>query len=88
MMSSEKGITGPINLGNPGEFTIIELAEKIIHLTRSNSKLVFLPLPLDDPRQSQPDIALAKQNLDWEPKVHLEDGLKEIISYFKNLFNA
>ena len=88
MMDTEKGITGPINLGNPSEFTMLELAEKIIKLTGSKSKLVFQPLPPDDPKQRQPDINLAKQNLGWEPKVNLEDGLKETISYFKNLLNV
>ena len=88
MMDTEKGITGPINLGNPSEFTMLELAEKIIKLTGSKSKLVFQPLSPDDPKQRQPDINLAKQNLGWEPKVNLEDGLKETISYFKNLLNV
>ena len=88
MMGTEKGITGPINLGNPGEFTMLELAEKIIKLTGSKSKLIFQPLPTDDPKQRQPDIAIAKKNLGWEPKVNLEDGLKETISYFKKLLNV
>ena len=85
MMATEKGVTGPINLGNPGEFTMLELAEKIIQLTGSKSKLVFMPLPTDDPKQRQPDITLAKENLGWQPKVNLEDGLKETIAYFKKL---
>jgi UDP-glucuronate decarboxylase len=88
MMATEKGVTGPINLGNPGEFTMLELAEKVIQLTGSKSKLVFMPLPTDDPKQRQPNIQLAKENLGWEPKVNLEDGLKETISYFKNLLNV
>lgn len=88
MMASDNAVTGPINLGNPGEFTMLELAKKIIQLTGSKSKLVFMPLPTDDPKQRQPDIALAKENLGWQPKVNLEDGLKETISYFKKLFNA
>lgn len=88
MMDTEKGITGPINLGNPGEFTMVELAEKIIQLTGSKSKLIFQPLPADDPKQRQPDITLAKENLGWQPKVQLEDGLKETISYFKKLLNV
>lgn len=87
MMNTEKGVTGPINLGNPGEFTMLELAEKIIKLTASKSKLVFQALPTDDPKQRQPDITLAKQYLDWEPKVNLEDGLKETIAYFRKLLN-
>ena len=88
MMATEKGVTGPINLGNPGEFTMLELAEKVIQLTGSKSKLVFMPLPTDDPKQRQPDITLAKENLGWQPKVNLEDGLKETINYFKKLLNA
>lgn len=85
MMATEKGLTGPINLGNPCEFTMLELAEKVIQLTGSKSKLVFMPLPTDDPKQRQPDITLAKENLGWQPKVNLEDGLKETIAYFKKL---
>ena len=85
MMATAKGVTGPINLGNPGEFTMLELAEKVIQLTGSKSKLVFMPLPTDDPKQRQPDITLAKENLDWQPKVNLEDGFKETIAYFKKL---
>ena len=88
MMNTEKGVIGPINLDNPVEFTILELAEKIINLTGSKSKLVFLPLPTDDPKQRQPDITMAKQNLGWEPKIQLDDGLKETISYFKKLLNV
>ena len=87
MMATTKGVTGPINLGNPREFTMLELAEKVIRLTGSKSKLVFMPLPTDDPKQRQPDIALAKENLGWQPKVNLEDGLKETISYFKKRLN-
>jgi UDP-glucuronate decarboxylase len=86
MMDSSVGVTGPINLGNPVEFTMLELAEQVIRLTGSASKLVFRPLPSDDPRQRQPDITLAKSALDWHPKVALEDGLKETIAYFKGLF--
>lgn len=88
VMASEKSVTGPINLGNPGEFSILGLAEKIIQLTGSKSQIIFMPLPIDDPKQRQPDIALAKEKLSWQPKVNLEDGLKETISYFKNLLNA
>jgi UDP-glucuronate decarboxylase len=83
MMNSEKGFTGPVNLGNPGEFTMLELAEKVVRLVGSSSKIVFKPLPQDDPRQRKPDITLAKTKLDWEPKVNLEDGLKETIEYFR-----
>lgn len=81
-MDSPADLTGPVNIGNPGEFTMLELAEKVISLTGSRSKLVFKPLPSDDPKQRQPDISLAKQALDWEPTVLLEDGLKETIAYF------
>jgi len=87
MMATEEGVTGPINLGNPNEFTMLELAEKIIKLTDSNSKLVFQALPADDPKQRQPSITLAKQYLDWEPTVNLDDGLKETISFFRKLLN-
>ena len=85
MMDSPTGFTGPINLGNPTEFTMLELAETIMNLTGSSSKLVFKTLPSDDPRQRKPDISLAKQNLDWQPLVNLEEGLKETISYFKSI---
>lgn len=85
-MDSDKDFTGPCNLGNPGEFTIRELAEKVIALTNSGSKLVFKPLPVDDPMQRQPDITLAKSRLDnWEPQVQLEEGLRRTIAYFDNL---
>ena len=88
MMDSGEGFTGPVNLGNPGEFTMLELAENIIRLTGSRSKLVFQPLPQDDPRQRQPDIALAEDKLGWTPKVKLEDGLKETIAYFRKSLNG
>jgi len=83
MMDTPAGTTGPINLGNPHEFTMRELAETIIRLTDSKSRLTFHPLPQDDPRQRQPDIALARSTLDWSPTVGLEDGLRETISYFR-----
>ncbi len=83
LMKTEDGFTGPVNLGNPSEFTILELAEKVLKLTGSKSKLVFKPLPSDDPLQRCPDITLAKQKLAWTPKVALEDGLKKTIEYFK-----
>jgi len=83
MMNTEKGFTGPINLGNPGEFTINELAEKVLSLVGSKGKLILKPLPEDDPKQRKPDISLAKSKLNWEPKVNLEDGLKETIQYFR-----
>jgi UDP-glucuronate decarboxylase len=88
MMATEEGVTGPINLGNPCEFTMLELAEKVIKLTASKSKLVFQAIPIDDPKQRQPDITIAKHHLNWEPKVNLEDGLKETIGYFRKLLNA
>jgi UDP-glucuronate decarboxylase len=83
MMNSPKGFTGPVNLGNPGEFTILELAQMILKLTKSKSKIVFKPLPQDDPKQRQPDITLAKSRLNWEPKVPLQEGLIKTIEYFK-----
>jgi len=85
MMNSEAGFTGPVNTGNPGEFTMLQLAETILRLSGSKSKLVFEPLPLDDPKQRQPNIELAKSKLGWEPKVNLEDGLKETIAYFRKV---
>jgi UDP-glucuronate decarboxylase len=84
LMVTNEDVTGPINLGNNSEFTIRELAEKVIELTGSRSKLVFKPLPQDDPRQRQPDLTKAKALLNWQPKVALEDGLKETIAYFKH----
>lgn len=83
VMNSPKDFTGPINTGNPGEFTIKELAEKIIEKTRSSSKIVFKDLPLDDPTQRRPDISLAKELFGWEPKIQLDEGLDKTIAYFK-----
>jgi UDP-glucuronate decarboxylase len=83
MMASDKAVTGPINMGNPGEFTMIELAQAILKQVGSQSKLVFKPLPQDDPKQRRPDIMLAKQYLDWEPKINLDAGLDKTIAYFK-----
>lgn len=88
MMKTETGFTGPVNIGNPGEFTMLELAEKVIQLVGGKSKLEFLPLPIDDPRQRQPDISLAISELGWQPKVALDDGLNETIVYFKKLFGV
>jgi UDP-glucuronate decarboxylase len=88
MMDSERGLSGPVNMGNPVEFTMLELAENVLRLVGSKSKLTFKPLPTDDPRQRQPNITLAKEKLGWEPKVKLEDGLKETIAYFRGLLNA
>lgn len=85
LMETGEDFIGPVNLGNPRESTIRELAEMILQFTDSKSKLVFLPLPADDPRQRQPDITLARSKLGWEPKVKVEDGLKETISYFRHL---
>ena len=82
MMELENFI-GQINLGNPYEFTITELAEKVINLTNSKSKIVFHPLPSDDPEQRQPDISLAGDKLNWKPAISLEDGLKKTIPYFE-----
>jgi len=82
LMESEAGVTGPINLGNPGEFTIKQLAEHVIDLTGSTSALVNKPLPQDDPKQRQPDISLAKRELSWEPTIELRDGLTKTIAYF------
>jgi UDP-glucuronate decarboxylase len=85
MMDSERGFFGPVNLGNPSEFTMRELAEKVLRLTGSKSRLVNKPLPPDDPKQRKPDITLAGSRLGWTPRVPLEDGLKETIAYFKKL---
>jgi len=85
MMNSEPGFTGPVNIGNPGEFTMLELAELTLKLTGSKSKIVFRPLPQDDPKKRKPDITLAKGKLGWEPQVPLDEGLKRTIAYFKEL---
>ncbi|WP_297831166.1 UDP-glucuronic acid decarboxylase family protein [Thermomonas sp.] len=85
LMDTEPGFTGPVNLGNPGEFTIRELAEKVIALTGSGSTLAFKPLPADDPLQRKPDIALAQEKLGWQPQVALEEGLQRTIGYFDDL---
>ena len=85
LMNTEPSFTGPVNLGNPGEFTMLELAEKVIDLTGSKSKLTFMPLPQDDPKQRQPNIELAKAKLGWEPTIKLEEGLRKTIKHFKNL---
>lgn len=88
MMNSEAGFTGPVNMGNPLEFTMLELAEHVLRLTGSKSKLTYKPLPMDDPRQRQPNIALARVKLGWEPKVGLEDGLKETVAYFRKILDV
>jgi UDP-glucuronate decarboxylase len=88
LMRSPDNFTGPVNLGNPGEFTMIELAEKVRDLTGSSSIFVHKPLPADDPRQRQPDITLAKKELGWQPKVQLDEGLKSTIAYFEKLLSV
>jgi len=85
MMNSSDDFTGPVNLGNPEEYRIIDLAKKIIDLTGSRSKIIFKPLPKDDPRRRRPDITLARERLGWEPKTPLEEGLKKTIEYFEGL---
>ena len=84
MMDSD-GFTGPVNIGNPGEFSIRELAEKIISITKSKGKIIFSPLPADDPKQRKPDIALAKKCLGWSPEINLDEGLIKTIAYFKTI---
>lgn len=86
-MEYDNDFPGPMNMGNPGEFTISELAEKIIQLTGSSSRIIFEPLPADDPRQRRPDISLAKEKLGWQPQVSLEDGLKKTVEYFRKYVN-
>jgi UDP-glucuronate decarboxylase len=85
LMNTPDDFTGPVNLGNPGEFTIVELATKVIELTGSKSTLINNPLPIDDPRQRRPDISLAKEKLGWQPKIPLQEGLVKAIAYFDNL---
>lgn len=88
MMNTGPDFTGPVNIGNPGEFTMLELAELVIKLTKTRGKLVFQPLPQDDPRQRKPDISLAKDKLSWQPTIPLEEGLKRTIAYFKDLLKV
>ena len=88
LMKSPDDVTGPINLGNPGEFTMLELASAVIDLVGSRSKIIHMPLPADDPRQRRPDISKAKIALGWEPKTDLKEGLSKTISYFENLLRA
>ena len=87
-MNTDDTVTGPINLGNPGEFTIKQLAETIIDLTGAKSKLTHKPLPQDDPRQRQPDISLARETLQWGPSIELAAGLKKTIEYFEGIAEA
>lgn len=88
MEKTPDDFTGPVNLGNPGEFTMLELAQQVIDLTGSRSEIVFKPLPADDPKQRQPDIALARKELGWEPQIKLRDGLASTITYFDNLLKS
>jgi UDP-glucuronate decarboxylase len=88
MMNTSDDFTGPVNIGNPGEYTIVQLAQKVIELTKSSSKLIYLPLPQDDPIQRQPNITLAKAKLNWEPKVPLNEGLTKTIAYFTKKINS
>lgn len=88
LMNSDESMTGPVNLGNPGEFTILELAQQVMELTASDSRLAFKPLPQDDPQQRQPDITLAGSALGWQPRVALREGLGQTISYFRDLLSA
>ena len=85
MMATPVGFTGPVNLGNPGEFTMIELAEKVLSKVGGKSKIVYKPLPADDPKMRRPDITLAKKELGWEPEVSLDEGLDEVIAYFRQV---
>ncbi len=87
LMMASSNLTGPVNLGNPVEFTILDLAKLVIQMTRSSSRLIFKPLPQDDPQQRKPDITLAKKELGWSPKISLEEGLHLTISYFQKLLN-
>ena len=87
MMNSRGDFVGPVNLGNPTEFTILELGKKIIKLTNSKSKIIYKPLPEDDPKQRQPDIELANKELNWELKIQLDEGLKKTINYFERLLS-
>ena len=88
MMDTPEGFTGPVNIGNPSEFTILELAELVIKLTGARSRLEFQPLPQDDPRQRKPDISLAREKLGWQPKVPLEEGIRRTIEYFRQLLEV
>lgn len=84
-LMNKDNFLGPVNIGNPGEFTIKELAEKVVEITGSKSKLIYKDLPSDDPKQRQPDITIAKRELDWEPTINLEEGLKKTIAYFEKV---
>jgi UDP-glucuronate decarboxylase len=86
-LMNHDSLTGPVNIGNPGEFTILELAQKVIEKTGSKSKIIHKDLPIDDPLQRKPDITLAKKELNWEPKINLDEGLDKTIAYFRELLN-
>ena len=86
-MMNTDDFTGPVNIGNPGEFTMLELAEKVIELTGSKSEIIHKPLPIDDPMKRKPDITLAKEKLKWEPTVALNEGLQQTIEYFKSVIS-
>ncbi len=88
LMKTDREVTGPVNLGNSGEFTIAELAERVVELVGSSSEIVYQPLPQDDPLQRRPDLTLADQLLDWRPKVDLEEGLRPVIDYFRGVLNS
>ena len=88
LMATEDEFIGPVNIGNPGEFTILQLAEKIIELTGSRSKIAYIPLPSDDPMQRKPDISLAQEKLGWQPKIGLDEGLRKTIAYFDDLLSS
>jgi UDP-glucuronate decarboxylase len=88
LMQSADEVVGPINIGNPGEYTILEVAEMVLKLTGGRSKIIFKPLPQDDPTQRQPDITLAKHTLGWEPRVPLQEGLERTVAYFRTLLHT
>ena len=85
MMDTASDVTGPVNIGNPGEFTMLELAQTVVRLTNSKSKVIHLPLPQDDPKQRRPDISVAQKVLDWNPQIDLEEGLSRTIDYFRGI---
>jgi UDP-glucuronate decarboxylase len=87
MMNGPDDFVGPVNLGNPAEYKIIDLAQQIISLTQSTSSIEFHPQPIDDPKRRQPDISLAKENLNWDPRINLEEGLKSAVQYFRELIS-
>ena len=84
-MGTDKSFSGPVNIGNPGEYTILELAKKIIKMTNSQSKIIFKQLPTDDPLMRKPDISYAKKELKWEPLINLDEGLEKTITYFRKI---